>query len=115
MKRDKVMKTKTQHTPGPWKVDSGEIYGPSTLLNGEKYADMIARIPVECRDGEIITREDEANARLIAAAPELLETLEQCVTVEGAACFRSIKDMARRLNAINWIAKEAISKAKGEA
>ena len=31
--------------------------------------------------------EAEANARLIAAAPELLEALRECITSEGAACF----------------------------
>lgn len=60
-----------QHTPGPWHIgkragaEHGAVYGP----NGEEVA-----LPL----GFFMT-EDEAksNARLIAAAPELLEVLQQ--------------------------------------
>lgn len=62
----------TKHTPGPWKAfpsdpaDGAECYYLTAVeLRGE-----IACIYGPQRD------EQEANARLIAAAPELLEALE---------------------------------------
>lgn len=54
---------RTKHTPGPWKVVGPEIVG--TLY--------IARI--YNWDAPNISPQHEANARLIAAAPELLREL----------------------------------------
>jgi hypothetical protein len=47
------------HTPGPWTVDGSYIHGP----NGKRFLAVAG-------DGE-----GQANARLIAAAPELFSTL----------------------------------------
>lgn len=67
--------TKSQHTPGPWPceytgdgkrilVGKGLVEGPNGYEVAEVYSDDCPR--------EVA----EANARLIAAAPELLEALE---------------------------------------
>jgi len=65
------MKQETaQHTPGPWKISP---YCSTNICNGEEtrhiasagHATRASRWP-----------EDEANARLIAAAPLLLEALK---------------------------------------
>ena len=65
----------TKHTPGPWHAadDGGEVfdaeYIPVCYMNGIGQA------------SEFITeKEAEANARLIAAAPELLEA---CIEMRG--------------------------------
>jgi hypothetical protein len=59
-----------------------------------------------------------ANARLIAAAPDLLAALELCITSEGAACFSDMNShpeyMQRRLYAISDLARAAIAKATGD-
>ena len=60
------------HTPGPWKVELGS-YDPHT----DRYPPVVT---AECRD--VCTVEDtyddgEANARLIAAAPDLLAVCER--------------------------------------
>jgi len=68
------MKEQTRHTPGPWDVhgDHATLVGPR---NGKQ---MLA----EAKHGHIVTEcaltigEAQANARLIAAAPELLEALK---------------------------------------
>jgi len=60
---------KTPHSPGPWTVGTGWI----KAANGRK---VCADFPGIYRDDG----ESEANARLIAAAPDLLKTLE---TVAG--------------------------------
>ena len=63
------MKTNTQHTPGPWNVgdDSPNDYeGP--IIDTRDRAVAVITIDHETES----TPEDRANARLIAAAPELL-------------------------------------------
>ena len=64
-------------------------------------------------------QESEANARLIASAPELLAALQECITEEGATCFAH-KDthpeyMERRINYITNLARAAIANAEGGA
>ncbi len=53
----------------------------------------------------------EANARLIAAAPDLLAALRECLTMDGATAERSHTMALKRLRAINELASAAISKA----
>ena len=65
--------SKGQHTPGPWRVSVGDLV---VGANGRRVADC-EHTPYLERPAASIP-EDEANARLIAAAPELLEALE-CV------------------------------------
>lgn len=68
------------HTLGPWRADithaaSGDfalIIGPRTTRAGRLQA--VAEIATSAADE--FTREDEANARLIAAAPDLLAALQ---------------------------------------
>ena len=57
---------KQQHTPGPWKVDGTYIY--------EVGQDKIIAEVETYNNGELPY---EANARLMAAAPELFEKLEE--------------------------------------
>ena len=54
----------TKHTPGPWRVDY------MTVLAGTK------NLVAECASMAVGESESKANARLIAAAPEMLEALK---------------------------------------
>lgn len=98
----------TKHTPAPWRAILGISDRHGEITNG-KYKIAF----VDCRYGAI--GEPEANARLIAAAPELLEALEfifEQVTNE--------KNHHHTLGAFSHgvgidMAKKAITKAKGEA
>ena len=57
-----------QHTPGPWTFDNGiEFICTDTPPYGEW---AVARV-------NIVRAEAKANARLIAAAPDLLETVKR--------------------------------------
>lgn len=57
-----------KHTPGPW--STGIVFG---------FTEVVApTLNVANIRGRTIPEQD-ANARLIAAAPELLEALEECV------------------------------------
>lgn len=67
--------TKTQHTPGPW-----DVHGDSHTLVGARDGKMMLAntlhehvVPRYCRS----KAEAQANARLIAAAPALLEAARQ--------------------------------------
>lgn len=71
------MSTQAQHTPGPWKaswthrINNGRRTGTHVVMR-EGSVNEHYWIP-QFEGGE----EDEANARLIAAAPELLEALKK--------------------------------------
>lgn len=96
------------HTPGPWKIvsrsvadDGWNIYAESDYGIGKTW---------DCNG----FAENEANARLITAAPELLEALK--------ACEALIVDLAESGDAGFWdageapeviAARSAIAKAEG--
>lgn len=90
----------SKHTPGPWttwgKADPSQI--------------------IASKDGfvaQTVGGNDEANARLIAAAPELLEALEvaeKALTTIFKAFNLGVLENADQMNII----RAAISKATGE-
>lgn len=63
---------KIKHTPGPWSINNWP-QPDSSIAIGATGTPLIAR--VQLRDVSI--NEHNANARLIAAAPELLEALSE--------------------------------------
>lgn len=64
-----------EHTPGPWELcdfgDYGDFDGRSRVICGDDIRLAVVQVP---SDDDI---EGNANARLIAAAPELLAALEE--------------------------------------
>ncbi len=62
----------SKHTPGPWKTDGDEIILSS---DGRNLADVWTEFAAIPRDEAV------ANARLIAAAPELLEALPALIVI----------------------------------
>lgn len=89
----------TQHTPGPWNVgdDSPNEYEGPTIENIDT---VIAVIPID--DINDSTPEERANARLIAAAPELLAALNYLQSMPN--------DPRAHRQAL-----DAIAKAKGQS
>ena len=94
-----------KHTPGPW-----EWYGPNLLCGGKRQSEDILNSADDRKpygmhsaliehhwDGDVA----KANARLIAAAPELLEALQDLCDTLGE-CGMTEK------------ARAAIAKAAGE-
>lgn len=110
------MNTKT-HTLGPWDVET-PFDGFSIVEAGKPTFEwrFIAHVPTE-KENDIHFLEAEANARLIAAAPDLLEALEACIEiVRGAAEHPSAfspKIEERQWDAYHQ-ARAAIKKARGE-
>ena len=84
----------TKHTPGPW------LYWRS---------ERVARFFIDAHDGSLIAEDAlEADARLIAAAPDLLASLKEMLEVYGW------DDRLRSLNMLER-AKAAIAKAEGSS
>ena len=100
--------TTTQHTPGPFEWQDGRMI---ETTNGE----TVLEAGIDDDDGETpfiaVTAED---ARLIAAAPDLLALL-----IEGAARVQDLKDghplAAEDLAAWSDDARAAIAKAEGRS
>lgn len=95
---------KTKHTPGPWHIGLRQpssdkfIYGS----NGGEVAD--------CNMESNFPEENLANARLIAAAPELLEALRDALGSLIEARDEHDFNSACTIK----IAQDAIAKAEGE-
>jgi hypothetical protein len=80
----------TQHTLGPWQiVNAGEANPqPCGVYAPEAKTGMICHIPPQHEAAE-------ANAKLIAAAPELLEALRDIAACEERAAFGRMAQIAR--------------------
>jgi hypothetical protein len=98
--------TMKKHTPGPWEVDHD---GPSRpiILTGNG---MLSISMYE--DGHWVSYENEENdAHLIAAAPELLEMLQKVLPI--------LDDMrvinSKKYSDVFWKTRALIAKAKGES
>ena len=109
-----------EHTPGPWRSDLPYVSAPS----GE-HRKIVADCDHYFSDDEceyLSDDECEANARLIAAAPELLAALEQALAVIGSDAMRLVCDMAdlhgmpyRGPTVDRAAMRNLIAKARGEA
>jgi len=112
--KEKTMKTNTEHTPGPWTVEECfNIDGSKFLtINGQgPHGAWLADIQAGSVNGRPadVSEKHLANARLIAAGPELLAHLKMLVL--GISEGISIpKDGAAII-----AAQEAIAKAEGKA
>ena len=101
----------TQHTPGPWWVDQGvdglDLPGHVTINAKNKLAlaQVVWVMEDDAAEGKP-SPEREANARLIAAAPDLLEALENTLKF-------LVSETCEHPAAVS--ARAAIAKAKGES
>ena len=71
---------KAKFTPGPWTIDPSMELGLAVIQDNED-GEGIAEL------GPQRTIENIANAKLIAAAPSLLEAAEQVVAAYGCECL----------------------------
>ncbi len=104
--------TDTKHTPGPWKVDVSSL-----KPDGTPYAYYIIEDAPDwnCIASTFVDA-NLANARLIAAAPDVLEALELILPLARGYRPAGQTDTAKR-TCNSWIqaAEAAITKAKGQS
>ena len=93
----------SKHTPGPWEIED-HYHFSYRWISGPEHS-QFAQV-VWCMEDEDRSPSCEANAYLIAAAPDLLEALQNLLKVhEGEGGTQ---------NHAGDIARAAIAKAKGE-
>ena len=99
MKRE----TKAGHTPGPWKYEV-EQKGISWIVGPEVVEKRIAVGGGDLKGIRVcaIAKDTESNARLIAAAPELLEIIKLLIHPKGTTFMEATER-----------AKQIIAKAEG--
>ena len=117
------------HTPGPWSVDLDYVSRDGRAsINSEGWI-ALARVVVRMEGDETTCEDGIANARLIAAAPDLLEALEAAIAMLDALKAESGRDIewgeedpfrmgewfeSQELTAMENM-RAAIAKAKGGA
>lgn len=103
------MKTTTQHTPGPWTIGRGYSSTNATPIrvNGGNLA-WVCGLDSEW---QFTKEQTAANARLIAAAPDLLDACEESVEAARLAGIHQDPDGAD----LPWYVRAcaAIAKAQG--
>lgn len=95
--------TQLKHTPGPWTINEQTLV-TTIEANGE----YITSLPHKWR-----TKRTDANARLIAAAPDYDSAAELAIT-QMEQCLKLVGDDEEFLEALNAL-KAAQEKARGEA
>jgi hypothetical protein len=93
------------YTPGPWKVATNPFW---VVTDAKGYHPNIAKMG---DDG--IT--SQANARLIAAAPDLLEALEECDQAFTSWQVGQIPGRPEDILGLVHHVRNAIARARGEA
>ncbi len=99
----------TQHTPGPWELSEGDtsLWAKSPLGARVRISNIIKHLPINGIN-------HAANARLIAAAPELLATLERLLSIanDGAVMRHETgKPAWSFIDEVKTQARAAITKA----
>ena len=107
--------SESKHTPGPWRTDT-DIFHDRLDIRDES-----GRCIAVCiHDYPMSMARHDANANLIAAAPDLLDALEDFVIdVEGYFGFSETDDMEPEDDVAYFIgeycwAKRLIERSKGE-
>lgn len=99
------------HTPGPWEMQQqGTDFWVDTPCSPPQNRQDICRMSFRMTDRGV----SEANARLIAAAPELLQALLQCQSWLREYHTQHGSPMDDGLFALDEQVSEAIAKATGQ-
>lgn len=104
-----------KHTPGPWVIGSvyREDFGQYAQIHAdEQFGDIVARVCVSHKANHTLNECGQANARLIAAAPELLIAAQSLVAWTGAAEMYPDNRRKAFLDDVEQ-ARAAIAKATG--
>ena len=105
-----AQKNEVRHTPGPWVATKQHKSSPARMVWGVT-KDTVTGIPLG-----IATDCDEADARLIAAAPELLEVCQVTNKVLHnfiEYCNEAGKPVTKPIQTAYLMTGDAIAKAEG--
>ncbi len=102
------MNTEFKGTPGPWEVMKGDV--AFAVKSGDEY---VVRGGCGCCNGFDDSIDEEADAHLIAAAPDLLEALQKVDELLGYVEHYNNFD-ARILDKCQDRIRDAIAKALGQ-
>ena len=123
----------TTHTSEPFELHAPDSFfqsGGNWIITSAKSPDpvtkaryvIVGKVPAHVEGNPLWeTPTDEelrTIARMFKAAPALLAALDECVTDEGANCYRlrdpeeMVKALRRRLEVISCIARAAIAQAE---
>lgn len=102
-----------EHTPGPWTFDDKYSTTDTFFITGPKHQNVVEihRTIEELSDFGS-DAEDRANARLIAAAPDLLEACQNARNVLAAIAVGDLKEVRANSPALQML-RNAIAKAEG--
>jgi len=96
----------SQHTPGPWSINSDGEHGLITIYHRDMGHKQICDMCLVAMDGNHeLDQEERANAYLIAAAPQLLAACK--------AALNELESVLEKTNAVLDLLANAISKAEG--
>jgi hypothetical protein len=100
--------SEAKHTPGPWEASGDEVIGA---------IDWTYHVASAWSNHQIEPDEAAANAKLIAAAPDLLAACEACIAADELANADGTlgDDMVAAYDAAIASAKASIAKAKGQS
>ena len=93
--------SEAKHTPGPWKVEYGHRSNYPHQIVSTTIKDRMGRSQIITTWGAIAIKssdEGQANARLIASAPDLMDAIEQALDdMRGDGLFvcQATKDQLR--------------------
>lgn len=97
----KAKQSELKHTPGPWTVEQCEQFPSLAKIVGPQ------RVELELSAFALSEQEEMSNARLIAAAPEMLEALRAVAKTDG------VRDLKVGGVSIQALIDAAIAKAEG--
>lgn len=105
----------TKFTPGPWRVEVGQDYyapsmQPHVYVSSEETVCAATVVATMGTYGGIALEQKQANAHLIAAAPELYEALERALNFIA----NTESEFGIQLDSGD-AARAALRKARGEA
>lgn len=103
----------SKHTPGPWAVKKGSRYSRTGGFSIDSHGHWLELATIFAHIAEETNHLGEANARLIAAAPDLLAACEEGLTAIRWAQTHTDGNAVQFVHVVN-VLMAAIRKAKGE-
>lgn len=107
------MSDDVEHTPGPWQADVDHQPNETPLIIAHTKPEGNAYVVAEVNQNGLLKGDWKVNARIIAAAPELLEAakqLLQAISAEAGTCAEVSPPVREQICSD---ARDAIAKAEG--